>query len=266
MMGDEVGVGLIGWGLAGRYFHAPFVQVTPGLALRGVVTRREVARTLFPEAQAVASVEALLADPAIALVIVASPNRLHVPQARAALAAGKHVVVEKPVAETAAAWQELIAAAQAADRLLIPFQNRRWDGDFRTVQQLIAAGLLGEVLTYESRWPKYRPQLTMRAGWKEAEGRTGGVLYDLGPHLVDQAICLFGRPARVYAQVATQRLDAATDDLMRLSIQFENGVQALLEVDLLNPFPGPRFNVRGRYGAYEIHGLDPQEARLRAGE
>lgn len=258
-------VGLIGWGLSGRYFHAPFITHTPGLLLDAVVTSRRPDRHLFPTLRRLDSVEALWADPAIDLVVVASPNRLHVAHATAALEAGKHVIVEKPVAETADAVTKLIATAQAADRLLIPFQNRRWDGDFMTVQRLLAGDLLGPIHFFESRWEKYRPTPKQRAGWKATADPMHGLLYDLGPHLIDQALVLFGAPAAVYAQVARLRAGTAADDWFRIDLHFAGGVHALLEVDNLNPFPAARFHVRGRYGSFQKFGLDPQEERLVAG-
>lgn len=258
-------VGLAGWGLAGRYFHAPFIRETAGLHLTHVWTSRVPDPHLFGDLTVLDSFDDLLAAEALDLLVLATPNRLHAPQALAALAAGKHVVVEKPAAESVAAWEEVVAAAEMADRLLIPFHNRRWDGDFRTVEQLVHSDLLGPVHTYVSRWPKYRPVPKQRAGWKGAPDPTAGVLYDLGSHLVDQVLHLFGMPASVSAQVAHQRPGSSNEDLMRLHLTYEDGLYALLEVDLLNALPGPRFHLRGQKGTFEKHGLDPQEDALRAG-
>lgn len=258
-------VGLAGWGLAGRYFHAPFIRQTPGLHLAQVWTSRELDPRTFPDLAVTGSFDDLLADDSLDLLVLATPNRLHAPQALAALEAGKHVVVEKPAAETAAAWEQVVAAAEQAGRQLIPFHNRRWDGDFLTVQQLIRSDLLGPLHYFASRWPKYRPVPKQRAGWKAEPDPTAGVLYDLGSHLVDQALHLFGMPATVYAQVARQRPGSANEDLMRLHLAFQDGLHALLEVDLLNGVPGPRFHLRGQKGTFEKYGLDPQEEALRAG-
>lgn len=258
--------GLIGWGLAGRYFHAPFIQQHPGLELSKVVTSRPVDIALFPETTAVSTPDAIFSDSSIDLVVIASPNQRHVEQAEAALAAGKHVVVEKPVAETAVQCQALLQQAQNAQRLLIPFQNRRWDGDFLTVQQIIQSGDLGDIHYFASRWPKYRPQPKQRAGWKVTAHKMNGVLFDLGPHLIDQVICLFGKPESIYAQVKTLRPGSNSDDAFQIHLHYHNGLQVLLEVDQLNPFPMPRFHVRGALGAFEKFGLDPQEKRLVAGD
>lgn len=258
-------VGLVGWGLGGRYFHAPYIQAVAGLELVKVVTSRPIDPETFPGVQAVDSFAALLADDSLDLLVLASPNRLHVPQALAALAAGKHVVIEKPVGETAVAIQQLITAAQEAGRCAIPFQNRRWDGDFMTVKALIQAGELGDVYYFASHWPRYQPIPKGRSSWKEAEGKTGGVLYDLGPHLIDQAIHLFGAPQSVYGQVHVRRAGGLVDDQVRLNLRFAQGVHAVLDIDALNPFATPRFHVRGSRGAYQKFGLDPQEEMLRAG-
>ncbi len=265
-MTKTIRVGLVGWGLGGRYFHAPFIQATPGLELVKVVTSRAIDQELFPGVQAMGSFEALLADESLELIVVASPNHLHVPQALAALAAGRHVVIEKPVGETAVAIQQLISAAKQANRHAIPFQNRRWDGDFLTVKKLVQSGTLGDVHYYEAHWEKYQPVPKRRSGWKVDEGKTGGLLYDLGPHLIDQTIHLFGAPLSVVAQVRIQRPGGLVDDLVRINLTFGGGVHALLEMDTLNPFPAPRFHVRGSRGAYQKFGLDPQEGLLVAGE
>lgn len=264
-------VALAGWGLAGRYFHAPFIATTPGLELAAVATSRQPDPALFPGLQVVSSFGELASLPDIDVVVIATPNRLHAPQARVALAAGKHVVVEKPAAATSAEWAELVALAAMHHRLLVPFHNRRWDGDFRTVRALLEAGRLGPVHFFASAWPRYRPREAKRAGWKAEPDPTSGVLYDLGAHLVDQALLLFGEPESVTARVAHLRPDTVNDDWLRLTLTFppteRNPVRvtALLEVDSLNAAPVPRFHVRGRDATLEKFGLDPQEERLRAG-
>lgn len=265
-------VALAGWGLAGRYFHAPFIAATPGLELSAAATSRQPEQALFPGLQVFSSFAELLSLPDIDVVVVATPNRLHVPQTRAALEAGKHVVVEKPAAPDSAAWAELVELAGEKQRLLVPFHNRRWDGDFLTVRALLAEGRLGPVHFFAGVWPRYRPQETKRAGWKAQPDPTAGVLYDLGAHLVDQALLLFGEPERVAARAASVRPGTVNDDWLRVTLEFPPTAQnplpvtALLEVDSLNAAPAPRFHVRGRDATFEKHGLDPQEAALRAGQ
>lgn len=256
-------VGVIGWGNAGRYFHVPLIQATAGLSLSAVVTTRAEAPAALPGVRILRDVEALCANPTIDLVVVASPHRLHVTHARAALAAGKHVLVDKPLAPTAAAARALFAFAEQQGRRLLVFQNRRWDGDFLTLRQLLAAELLGSIYAFESHWPLYRPQL--RGVWRESPAELGGVLYDLGPHLIDQAIQLFGRPASVYAQLGTHRERNQVDDMFRVHLHYASGLDAVLTTDFLAPLPRPRFRLQGTRGAYEKFGVDTQEAALRAG-
>jgi scyllo-inositol 2-dehydrogenase (NADP+) len=257
------GVGLLGWGNAGRFFHAPLIQVVPGLELVAVVTSRPQVKASLPDVLVLDSVEVLVADPRVDLVVVATPHRLHMAHAQAALLAGKHVVVEKPLVESAAEAQTLMQLARDVDRMVIAFQNRRWDGDFLTVKQVIGSGVLGDVYYFESHWSLYRPRL--RGVWRENPGDLGGVLYDLGPHLIDQAMQLFGAPQSVYAQIETHRAGGQVDDLFRIHLRFPSGLSAVLVTDMMAPIPGPRFHVRGHLGTFEKHGLDPQEALLRAG-
>ena len=264
-------VGLIGYGLAGRAFHAPLIATTPGLVLQDVVTanpgRLEQLRREYPEARAVDSVERLLADPsALDLVVVASPNDTHSPYARAALEAGLPVVVDKPLAPTAAAARDLIELAEARGLMLTVFQNRRWDSDFRTAKHLIAEGELGDVHRYESRFERWRPQIA--TGWRESAdpAQAGGVLNDLGSHLVDQALHLFGPAIRVYAEVGAVRPGAAVDDDAFIALTHASGVRSHLWMSAAAAQPGPRLRILGDQGAYTVQGLDPQEAALRAGE
>lgn len=259
-------VGLVGFGLAGRVLHAPFIRATPALQLTAVVTSRAVDGALYPAARRVSSLDALLEDPSIALVVLATPNALHVEQALRALAAGRHVVCDKPLARTAAEVRALAAAASAAGRLLIPFQNRRWDCDHRTIAALLNEGRLGRIHSYESRWSRYQPKPQVRAAWK-AEPGFNGPLYDLFPHLIDQALTLFGRPARVTARLLKNRPGSAAHDFARVVLDYgAPGPQVVLEADHLDPFSDRQICVRGSLGAFGTRGLDPQEARLSAGE
>jgi scyllo-inositol 2-dehydrogenase (NADP+) len=264
-------VAIAGWGLAGRYFHAPFIATTSGLDLVAAATSRQPERDLFPGLQVVPTFAELVALPGIDVVVVATPNSLHVAQTRAAIEAGCHVVVEKPVAPSSAAWAELVTLADRQQRLLVPFHNRRWDGDFLTVRALIGEGTLGPVHFFASVWPRYRPKVKDRAGWKATADPAAGLLYDLGSHLVDQALFLFGSPSHVSARVEPLRSGAANDDWVRITLEFPPTganpvpVTALLEVDSLNAAPGPRFHLRGRDATFTKFGLDPQEDALRRG-
>ncbi|KUH36776.1 MULTISPECIES: Gfo/Idh/MocA family oxidoreductase [Streptomyces] len=263
-------VGLVGYGLAGSVFHAPLIAATEGLVLDTVVTaneeRRRQARDTFPDVRLAGSPDELWdrADE-LDLVVVASPNRTHVPLATAALEAGLPVVVDKPVAGTAAEARALAALAERRGLLLSVFQNRRWDADFRTLRALLDAGELGEVQRFESRFERWRPR--PKGGWREsgAPEEIGGLLYDLGSHVVDQALVLFGPAVRVYAEVDVRRPGAEADDDTFVAVTHAGGVRSHLYVSATTAQLGPRFRVLGSRGGFVKYGLDPQEAALREG-
>lgn len=263
-MSSALRVGVVGWGLSGRHLHGPFIQAVEGLELVAVVTSRPLETALFPHARRLASVDELLRDRSIDLVVIASPNSFHVEQSLSALAAGKHVVCDKPLARHSSEVERLIAAAERAGRSLIPFQNRRWDGDFRTLQQLLNSGRLGAVHAYESSWSRYQGVPRVRSAWK-AEPEFNGPLWDLCPHLIDQAIVLFGEPERVLARIAKHRAQGSVHDYVRLWLFYRDGLEVAVEVDQLDAFGGRRLALRGERGAFEKRGFDPQEAALVAG-
>ncbi|MEU5942072.1 Gfo/Idh/MocA family oxidoreductase [Micromonospora sp. NPDC047548] len=263
-------VGLLGYGLAGRVFHAPLITATAGLRLDAVVTgnpqRQEQARHDHPDARVVDHADLLWesAD-TLDLVVVATPNRLHVPMARAAVTAGLAVVVDKPLAGTAAEGRALVDEADRRGVPLTVFQNRRWDGDFLTARRLIAEGELGRVTRLESRFERWRPAI--KEGWREsaAPGEAGGALYDLGAHLVDQAVQLFGPVRSVYAEVDRRRPDAQVDDDAFVALTHVGGVRSHLWMSAVTAQLGPRLRVLGDRAAYTSYGLDVQEEALRAG-
>jgi predicted dehydrogenase len=257
-------VGLAGYGLAGAVFHAPLIDAVDGLDLTKVLTRSPEraaqARAAHARAQVVSSVDDLLDD--IDLLVVATPNSTHVELAEAGLRRRLHVVVDKPMAVTVDGARRL---AEAGDGRLTVFQNRRWDGDYLTVKRLVADGSLGPITRFESRFERFRPQL--KEGWREladaAEG--GGILLDLGPHLVDQAIQLFGPPVSVYGEVMTRRPGAAVDDDVFIALRHEGGEISHLWMSAIAPLPGPRFRVSGLAAGFATDGLDPQEQQLKDG-
>ncbi|MFI6960319.1 Gfo/Idh/MocA family oxidoreductase [Streptomyces sp. NPDC050255] len=268
--GTPLRVGLVGYGLAGSVFHAPLIAATEGLVLDTVVTsneeRREQARAEFPEVRFAGSPDELWARAdELDLIVIASPNKTHVPLATAALKAGLPVVVDKPVAGTAAEARELAALAEERGLLLSVFQNRRWDNDFLTLRSLVTNGELGEVQRFESRFERWRPQ--PKGGWRESGDpqEIGGLLYDLGSHVVDQALVLFGPAAQVYAESDVRRPGAAADDDTFLAITHTSGVRSHLYVSATTAQLGPRFRVLGSTAGYVKYGLDPQEAALREG-
>jgi scyllo-inositol 2-dehydrogenase (NADP+) len=255
--------GLIGYGLGGMAFHAPLIHAVPELDLAAIVTSRPApVHERYPEVEVVPDVATLLADPAIELVVVSTPNDTHFPLAKAALEAGKHVVIDKPFANTVAEAEALIALAGAQGRLLTVFHNRRSDSDFLTLRTLLDQGSLGDITLYEARWDRFRPAL--RDSWHENAGPGGGVLIDLGPHLIDQALALFGTPEVVTADIVAQRQGSLVDDYFELTLQYGR-VRAVLSSAAIVPAPRPRFAVHGTRASFVKHGVDPQEAQLRAG-
>ncbi|HEU0053208.1 MAG TPA: Gfo/Idh/MocA family oxidoreductase [Longimicrobium sp.] len=266
----EIRVAVIGYGLAGAAFHAPLIAATPGMRLAAVVTanaeRAAQARSRYPHVEVVDSAERLWERAGeFDLVVVASPNRTHVPLARAALAAGLAVVVDKPFAPTASEARALIDEARRAGRLLTVYHNRRWDGDFLTLRRLLTEGALGEVSRFESHFERWRPE--PKEGWRERgdPAEAGGVLFDLGPHLIDQALLLFGPARRVYAEVARRRPGVEVDDDAFVAITHESGVVSHLWASVAAAESGQRFRVLGSRAAYVKGGTDVQEAALRAG-
>jgi predicted dehydrogenase len=261
---------VIGFGLAGRVFHAPFIASNPEYSLDVVVTsnpdRRAEAERRHPGVTVVSTPDEVF-DRAgeLDLVIIASPPETHAPLAAAALAAGLAVVIDKPFAVTAEQGRELIAAAEAAGLPLTVFQNRRWDGDFTTLRRLIDSGRLGEVRRFESRfeWWKPAPPASWKSGTAVEAG--GGILYDLGTHLIDQALQLFGPIDDVYSEVRTLRAGAGADDDVFVALTHSSGVISHLWMNSLAAQLGPRFHVLGSDGAYTTWGLDPQEPVLKAG-
>ncbi|MEE4542160.1 Gfo/Idh/MocA family oxidoreductase [Streptomyces sp. V4-01] len=262
-------VALVGYGPAGSFFHAPLIAATPGLVLDTIVTgsqeRRAQARAEHPEVRFADTAEELWTGAAPDLVVLASPNRTHVPLATAALEAGLPVVVDKPLAGTAEEARKLAALADSRGLLLTVFQNRRWDSDFLTLRALLADGALGDVHRFESRFERWRPHL--KGGWRESgdPAEIGGLLYDLGSHLVDQALTLFGPARGVYAESDVLRPGAAADDDSFVAITHTSGVRSHLWMSATTARLGPRFRVLGSAAGYVTHGLDPQEAALREG-
>jgi predicted dehydrogenase len=254
-------VGLVGFGMAGRVFHAPLISSVDGLELAAVVERHtDQAAQRYPGIKTYRGLNELLADASINLVVVATPTGTHCDVARQALAAGKSVVVDKPVCVTSREIGELLAFAKSQDKLLIPFHNRRWDGDFHTVRRLLDEHRLGRIVHMESRFDRWSPGATRRE-WKDDPGLGGGVLLDRGTHLVDQALVLFGKPLAVGAEVLRERDGQGSDDSMTVRLRYE-GCIVTLGANNLSATPGARFHLRGTRGNFRKKGVDPQEAEL----
>ena len=258
----SLSVGLLGFGLAGSVFHAPLIQSESRLRLTAIASSRiDDIRRAAPEAVATTA-EAVIADPSIDLVVIATPNTSHAPLAREALLAGKHVVIDKPMATTAAEADERIDLAKRQGRLLPVFHNRRWDNDFLTLRACLDRGDIGRPYHYEAHFDRFRPQI--KQGWREQTLAGSGVLFDLGAHLIDQALTLFGMPDRILADVGSQRPDAQVDDWFHIVLGYGR-MRAILHCGTVVCRPGPRFQLHGDRGSFLKHGMDGQEAALRAG-
>lgn len=263
-MAEVINVGLVGFGLAGRVFHAPVIQAVPGLRLKKVVERHaDESSRRYPEVEVVRDVAALLKDEEIDLVVITTPNTSHFEYARDSLIAGKHVVVEKPFTTTSAEALKLIDLAHGQNRILSVHQNRRWDGDFLTVKRLLDQKLLGRLVEYESHFDRFRNQLQPGA-WREEEGPGTGILFDLGSHLIDQAQVLFGPPQLITADIRIQRDFARTADNFEVILHYE-GLKVTLKAGMLVREPGPRFILHSTEGSFVKYGLDVQEDALKQG-
>ncbi len=262
---DAINVGLVGFGPAGRVFHAPVISSVPGLRLSAIVQRPgEDAARAYPDVRVVRSLDQLLDLAEVTLVVVATPTMSHAALARQCLEAGRHVVVDKPFAPTSAEAVPLVDLAERAGRLLSVFHNRRWDGDFLTVQRLVRGGACGRPLLFEVHFDRYRPQRKPDA-WRERPQPGSGILFDLGSHLVDQSVALFGLPDAVTADVRCERDGAVADDGFDVTLHYPR-MRALLRSSMLACDNGLRMVLRGTEGTYVKYGIDPQEERLARGE
>jgi predicted dehydrogenase len=260
--------GLIGYGFAGQTFHAPVLCAVPGLQLGAVASSQpHKVHADWPDVDVVPDVDALLRRGDIDLVVIATPNAQHHPLAKAALTAGKHVVVDKPFTLDATQARELADLAQRQKRVLSVYQNRRFDSDFLTLRDVLASGELGRPVYFESHFDRYRPEVRVR--WREQPVPGAGLWVDLGSHLVDQTVQLFGRPDTLLLDSAVLRDGALVEDFFHAVLRWEAGAHAPLRVVLhattLAAHPAPRYIVHGTNGSYVKHGVDPQEDALRAG-
>jgi len=257
-----VNVGLIGFGLSGRYFHAPFLTTNPGFKLKTVVERsKNEAQEFDPEIENARSVDELLSDPEIDLVFICTPNETHFPYAMDALENGKHVVIEKPFSATEEEAKQLVAVAEAKGLVLTAYQNRRWDSDFLTIRKLIEEDKLGNIVEYECRYDRFRPVVPTES-WKEKSVPVGGNLYNLGPHLIDQALVLFGEPETVTAEIRVVRPNSEIDDYFDVRLGYADKL-VIVKSSLMVYENFLRYNLHGTKGSFIKGGLDPQEETLR---
>jgi scyllo-inositol 2-dehydrogenase (NADP+) len=262
MSSRVLNVGLIGFGLSGRYFHAPFLSTNPNFKLKTVVERsRNEAQEFDPTIENARSVDELLSDPAIDVVFICTPNDTHFPYAMDALENGKHVVIEKPFSSTEAEGKQLVDLARDKGLVLTAYQNRRWDSDFLTIKKLLAEDKLGDIVEYECRYDRFRPVVPTES-WKEKKVPVGGNLYNLGPHLIDQALVLFGAPLSVTADIRSVRPGSEIDDYFDVRLTYDDKL-VILKSSLMVYENFLRYNLHGTKGSFIKGGLDPQEETLR---
>jgi len=256
-------VGLIGFGLAGRAFHAPVIRAVPGLRLTAILQRTgNEAAEKYPDVRIVRSLEELLAMKEIRVIVIATPNDTHYSLAQRCLEAGRDVVVDKPFTVTLEEAKSLVQMARKAGRLLTVYQNRRYDGDFQAICQLVADGVLGRMVRFETSYDRYRPKLRPGA-WRELSRPGAGILFDIGPHLIDNALLLFGLPEAVTADVRAERDDAIADDAFDVMLHYPNNLRAVLRSSILAAAPRARFVLLGTMGSFVKQKVHPLESNLR---
>ena len=257
-------VGLASYGMSGLVFHAPLLSAHSGFRLTTVLERSaNKSQQRYPEVKVVRSFDELVQDQALELIVVNTPNQLHLDMARQALEAGKHVILEKPFTVNSHDAQTLINLAKANNRMLSVFQNRRWDGDFLTVQQVLKQNLLGKLVEYEAHFDRFRNYIEANT-WKEEAVPGSGILYNLGSHMIDQALVLFGKPTAVTAELGIQRPHGKVDDYYHITLHYPT-LRATLKSSYLVREAGPRYILHGTEGSFLKYGLDPQEDALKAG-
>jgi predicted dehydrogenase len=261
---SHLNVALVGYGYAGKTLHAPLINSIPNLNLVAVCSSNpEKVLADYPSVKVRVSLDELLTQSQIDVVVIATPNHTHFDLAKQSLRAGKHVVVDKPFTVTAAQAHKLKALAEQKRLVLSVFHNRRWDADFKTLRSVIASRKLGELVSFESRFDRFRPEVRTR--WREQSGDGNGLWYDLGPHLLDQALQLFSYPIAIQADFAMQRKDAQAVDYFHVLLRYER-LSVILHASMLVADETPRFVLRGEAGSYTKFGLDTQEESLKRGE
>jgi scyllo-inositol 2-dehydrogenase (NADP+) len=263
-MTQQLNIGIVGFGMTAQVMHAPFLKTAPNYKVTAVVERHsEKSKTLFPDTTVVKSFEALLDRSDVDVVVITTPNDSHFDYAKQAVEAGKHVVLEKPFTITSTDAAALVQLSKATNRIISPFHNRRYVADFRTMQQIIGQNLLGDVHEFEGRFDRFRPDPKPNA-WREEPKPGSGILYDLGPHLIDQALCFFGLPKTITADIRLQRPHAKVDDYFEVQLDY-GFTKVTLKAGMLVREPGPRYLIHGTKGSFIKWGDDVQEALLKQG-
>ena len=259
-----INVAIIGFGLSGRYLQAPFFESNTNFNLKIILSNTQNPQLVYPKVKVVKNIEVIITDKSIDLITICSPNETHYNYAKLALLAGKNVMVEKPFTVTSTEAQELISLAYTQKKVLTVFQNRRFDSDFLTVQKLIKSGELGEILNVEINYNRFKPELNVKK-WKENNSPGSGIIYDLGAHIIDQAIALFGVPEKVLGQTFTQRQNSIIDDAFDIRLDYGK-LKVTLKSSLLVRQPTPRYIITGSQASFIKYGIDVQEDDLKAGK
>lgn len=264
-MDQIIKTGLLAYGMSGKVFHAPFLSAHPGFKLCAITERHQKRAALdYPGIQSYDTVDALIEDPNIQLVVINTPNFSHYEYAKQALHAGKHILVEKPFAATVAEASELFDLAETVGRKVFVYQNRRWDTDFQSLRKIVTENTIGKIVELHIRYDRYRSGIGVKS-FKEEIMPATGLQYDLGPHLLDQAISLFGKPKRYYKILSKNRQDTKVDDYFSIHLSFENDIQVFLTASMLVTDPQAAFVMHGRTGSYIKQRSDVQEEQLLAG-
>lgn len=263
-MNKQINTGIIGFGLSGKVFHAPFIHAHDGFNLKKIVERnREESRKIYPYVEPVSDYQNLIKDKSLDLIVVCTQNTLHFPMVKESLLAGKHVVVEKPFTPSSKEADELIKIAEKVNRKIFVYHNRRWDGDFLTIKKILDGDLLGDLYEYEAHFDRYTPNLDRNA-WRDENIDGSGILYDLGAHLIDQALNLFGYPDNLNADIQAQRENSPVDDYFKIELNYPE-LKVILSAGMLVKDLGPRFSLKGNKGTFVKFGIDPQEEALKKG-
>jgi predicted dehydrogenase len=257
MSNPIISAAIVAYGNIAQKYHAPLLQALPGFELVKVLERKHnKAEKDYPHVQTVRTMDELLEDPSIELIVITTPNQFHFAQAKAALEAGKHVVLEKPFTVSSIEAEMLVQVAESEGKMLSVFHNRRWDGDFKTVKKIVDSGVLGELVEFESRFDRFI-NYQRENYWREQDIPGAGVLYDLGPHLIDQALQLFGMPQRIFADIRKQRKNSLADDYFDIIFYYDQLKVRLKAGNLVKELQ-PRFILHGTQGSFLKYGLDVQ--------
>jgi scyllo-inositol 2-dehydrogenase (NADP+) len=264
-MDRPVKTAIIGFGLSGRVFHAPFLHTHPGFQIKKILQRHgKSAKEIYPYVDIVDDFESVLNDDEIELVAICTPNTSHFDFAKRSMEVGKHIVIEKPFTNTSREADELIKISKSLNKKIFVYHNRRWDNDFLTIKKVLKNKLLGDLVEYECHFDRFNPVMKQTA-WRDIEQAGGGILFDLGSHLIDQAFVLFGKPESVFADIRKQRPGSKVDDCFELILNYPNH-KVTLKAGMMVKAPLPRFILHGKQGSFIKHGLDPQEAELKEGK